>query len=121
MKKWILIVLLFTGCSADHQAQEAVVQTQEKVDFNKMHFGCDGNSITAGNQWSKTVVDILGFATHHNVAVGSAKWACYIDTQEYGSKDFVGISGGWKSTDDKVEIQKRHNNVAKVHIQKFIS
>ena len=121
MKKWILIVLLFTGCSADHQAQEAVVQTQVKVDFSKMHFGCDGNSITAGNQWSKTVVDILGFATHHNVAVGSAKWACYIDTQEYGSKDFVGISGGWKSTDDKVEIQKRHNNVAKVHIQKFIS
>ena len=92
MKKWILIVLLFTGCSADHQAQEAVVQTQVKVDFSKMHFGCDGNSITAGNQWSKTVVDILGFATHHNVAVGSAKWACYIDTQEYGSKDFVGIS-----------------------------
>lgn len=47
MKKWILIVLLFTGCSADHQAQEAVVQTQVKVDFSKMHFGCDGNSITA--------------------------------------------------------------------------
>lgn len=121
MKKWILIILLFTGCSADHQAQGGVVQTQEKVDFSKMHFGCDGNSITAGNQWSKTVVDILGFATHHNVAVGSAKWASYIDTQEYGSKDFAGISGGWKSTDDKVEIQKRHNNVSKVHIQKFIS
>ena len=33
-------------------------------DFSKMHFGCDGNSITAGNQWSKTVVDLLGFATH---------------------------------------------------------
>ena len=103
MKKWILIVLLFTGCSVEHQAQEGGVQTQVKVDFSKMHFGCDGNSITAGNQWSKTVVDILGFATHHNVAVGSAKWACYIDTQEYGSKDFAGISGGWKSTDDKVE------------------
>ena len=28
-------------------------------DFSKMHFGCDGNSITAGNQWSKTVVDWL--------------------------------------------------------------
>ena len=41
-------------------------------DFSKMHFGCDGNSITAGNQWSKTVVDLLGFATHHNVAVGSS-------------------------------------------------
>ena len=102
MKKWILIVLLFTGCSVEHQAQEGGVQTQVKVDFSKMHFGCDGNSITAGNQWSKTVVDILGFATHHNVAVGSAKWACYIDTQEYGSTVFTGISGGWEPTDDEV-------------------
>jgi len=70
MKKWILIVLLFTGCSADHQAQEAVVQTQEKVDFNKMHFGCDGNSITAGNQWSKTVVDI-------SLRFSNSDWAEY--------------------------------------------
>ena len=32
-------------------------------DFSKLNFGCDGNSITAGEQWSKTVVDKLGFAT----------------------------------------------------------
>ena len=89
--------------------------------FSKMHFGCDGNSITAGNQWSKTVVDLLGFATHHNVAVGSATWACYPDTQEFTSDDFAGISGGWLPTDDKTELQMRHNNVSKVHIQKFIS
>ena len=42
MKKWILIVLLFTGCSADHQAQEAVVQTQVKVDFSKMNTRSSG-------------------------------------------------------------------------------
>ena len=90
-------------------------------DFSKMHFGCDGNSITAGNQWSKTVVDMLGFATHHNVAVGSSTWACYDDTQEYGAADFAGISGGWQPTTDAAEMQKRHNNVAKVHIQKFIA
>lgn len=90
-------------------------------DFSKMHFGCDGNSITAGNQWSKTVVDLLGFATHHNVAVGSSTWACYDDTQEYGAADFAGISGGWQPTTDAAEMQKRHNNVAKVHIQKFIA
>ena len=89
--------------------------------FSKMHFGCDGNSITAGNQWSKTVVDVLGFATHHNVAVGSSTWACYNDTQEYGSANFAGISGGWQPTTDAAEMQKRHNNVAKVHIQKFIA
>ena len=65
-------------------------------DFSKMNFGCDGNSITAGEQWSKTVVDLLGFSTHHNVAVGSATWACHSDTQDYGSAGFAGISGGWR-------------------------
>ena len=90
-------------------------------DFSGMHFGCDGNSITAGEQWSKTVVDQLGFATHHNVAVGSSTWACHQDTQDYGSPDFAGISGGWLPTEDAAELQKRHNNVAKVHIQQFIA
>ena len=90
-------------------------------DFSKLNFGCDGNSITAGEQWSKTVVDLLGFATHHNVAVGSATWACHPDTQDYGSEGFAGISSGWQPTEDKQELQMRHNNVAKVHIQKFIA
>ncbi|ADV42254.1 GDSL-type esterase/lipase family protein [Bacteroides helcogenes] len=90
-------------------------------DFSKMNFGCDGNSITAGKQWSETVVSLLGFATHHNVAVGSATWACHADTQDYGSKDFAGISGGWQPTEDRRELQMRHNNVAKVHIQKFLA
>lgn len=90
-------------------------------DFSKMNFGCDGNSITAGEQWSKTVVDLLGFATHHNVAVGSATWACHPDTQDYGSAGFAGISGGWRPTEDGRELQMRHNNVSKVHIQKFIA
>ena len=90
-------------------------------DFSSMNFGCDGNSITAGNQWSKTVVDVLGFATHHNVAVGSATWATYPDTQEYSANDFAGISGGWQPTEDAHEMQMRHNNVSKVHIQKFIA
>ena len=90
-------------------------------DFSKLNFGCDGNSITAGEQWSKTVVDKLGFATHHNVAVGSATWACHPDTQDYGSEAFAGISGGWQVTEDKHELQMRHNNVSKVHIQKFIA
>lgn len=90
-------------------------------DFSKLNFGCDGNSITAGEQWSKTVVELLNFATHHNVAVGSATWACHPDTQDYLSPGFAGISGGWQPTDDAQELQMRHNNVAKVHIQKFIA
>ena len=91
------------------------------TDFSQLNFGCDGNSITAGAQWSKSVVDLLGFATHHNVAVGSATWACHSDTQEYDSVSFAGISNGWQPTEDKHELQMRHNNVSKVHIQKFIS
>lgn len=90
-------------------------------DFSKMHFGCDGNSITSGDQWSATVVRQLGFATHHNVAVGSATWACHADTQDYGSDGFAGISDGWQPTQDAHELQMRHNNTSKVHIQQFIA
>lgn len=93
----------------------------QQTDFSKLNFACDGNSITAGNQWSKVVVDLLGFASHHNVAVGSSTFACHDDTQEYGGTDFAGISGGWLPTEDKAELQKRHNNVAKVHIQKLLA
>lgn len=90
-------------------------------DFTRMNFGCDGNSITSGNQWSATVVQTLGFSTHHNVAVGSATWACHPDTQDYGKDGFAGISDGWMPTNDPVELQKRHNNTSKVHVQKFIA
>lgn len=97
------------------------IAAQGFPDFTQMHFGCDGNSITSGNQWSATVVAQLGFATHHNVAVGSATWACHPDTQDYGSAGFAGISGGWQPTQDAREIQMRHNNTSKVHIQRFIA
>ena len=116
MKKLLISFLFFIG------GLGTVLQAQSSFpDFSKLNFGCDGNSITAGEQWSKTVVDLLGFATHHNVAVGSATWACHPDTQDYGSEGFAGISGGWQPTEDKQELQMRHNNVAKVHIQKFIA
>lgn len=97
-------------------------------DMTKLNFGVDGDSITAGNQWSYYVTQYLGFANHHNVGVGSATWACKkqsfgdvtYQTQEYDAEDFAGISSGWESTTDPVEIQKRCNNCAKVHVQKFI-
>lgn len=98
-------------------------------DFTKLNFGVDGDSITAGNQWSSYVTQQLKLANHHNVAVGSSTFACRkqtlnqveYKTQEYDDPNFAGISGGWQSTTDPVEIQKRCNNCAKVHIQKFIS
>ena len=100
-----------------------------ETDFGKLNFGVDGDSITAGNQWSSLVAEKLGFASHHNVAVGSATWACRkqilngvtYETQEYNDPDFAGISSSWQSTTDPVEIQKRCNNCAKVHVQKFIA
>ena len=78
-------------------------------DFSSMNFGCDGNSITAGNQWSKTVVYQLGFATHHNVAVRSATWSAYTDPQAYNSDTFAGISGGWQPPDVPFEFQMLPN------------
>lgn len=113
----ILIINLFLLSSCNKVDKIEVTPP----DFTSMNFGCDGNSITAGNQWSAVVVNTLGFATHHNVAVGSATFACHNDTQEYGAVDFAGISEGWQPTEDPIELLKRHNNCSKVHIQKFIT
>ncbi len=97
--------------------------------FEKLNLGVDGDSITAGNQWSYHVFNELGLKNHHNVAVGSAVWykrtvECggrKVTTQDYNSPEFAGISGGWEPTDDADEMQMRMNNCAVVHIQKFIA
>ena len=99
------------------------------MDFSALNFGVDGDSITAGEQWSKFVADSLGMASHYNVAVGSAVWykrtvtckAGTVTTQNYGDEDFAGISDGWEPTEDINELQKRMNNCAVVHIQRYIS
>lgn len=99
------------------------------MDFSALNFGVDGDSITAGEQWSKFVADSLGMASHYNVAVGSAVWykrtvtckAGTVTTQNYGDEDFAGISDGWEPTEDINELQKRVNNCAVVHIQRYIS
>ncbi|MBQ8825695.1 MAG: SGNH/GDSL hydrolase family protein [Oscillospiraceae bacterium] len=99
------------------------------MDFSKLNFGVDGDSITAGQQWSWHVFNTLGMASHHNVAVGSAVWykrtiTCptgSVTTQNYDDPDFAGISDGWEPTEDLAELQKRANNCAVVHVQKFLS
>lgn len=99
------------------------------MDFSKLNFGVDGDSITADKQWSWHVFNNLGMASHHNVAVGSAVWykrtiTCKngtVTTQSYNDPDFAGISGGWEPTDDVEELQKRANNCAIVHVEHFIS
>ena len=99
------------------------------MDFSKMNFGVDGDSITAGDQWSAHVYRRLGFASHHNVAVGSAVWykrtittaQGSVTTQNYDDPGFAGISGGWLETDDLNELQMRANNCAVVHVQHFLA
>ena len=99
------------------------------MDISTMNFGVDGDSITAGNQWSHHVFTNLGFKSHHNVAVGSSVWYKrtlttadgFVTTQDYDSPDFAGISDGWLETDDLNELQKRVNNCAIVHVQHFLS
>lgn len=96
--------------------------------YPTLNFGVDGDSITAGEQWSRHVTDILGFASHHNVAVGSAVWYkrhipvgdTTVTTQSWNEPGFAGISDGWEPTDDISEMQKRANNCAVVHIERFI-
>ena len=97
--------------------------------FENLNFGVDGDSITAGEQWSFHVYKNLGMKSHSNVAGGSSVWykrtvECAgktLTTQDYGSADFAGISDGWEPTDDLVEMQKRMNNCAVVHIQRFLA
>lgn len=98
-------------------------------DLSVLNFGVVGDSITVGNQWSYYAAQELKFATHHNVALGSATFGDREAnssegmkyTQNYDDPDFAGISGSLESTTDPVEIQKRCNNCARVHVQKFIS
>lgn len=97
--------------------------------FENINFGVDGDSITAGKQWSYHVYKNLGMRSHSNVAVGSAVWhkrtleisGQTVTTQDYGAPDFAGISDGWEPTDDIAELQKRANNCAVVHIQRFLA
>lgn len=96
--------------------------------FEQLNFGVDGDSITAGEQWSWHVFRRLGMKSHSNVAVGSSVWykrtleagGQQVTTQDYTAADFAGISDGWEPTDDPLEMQKRANNCAVVHIQRFL-
>ena len=98
------------------------------MDFSTLHFAVDGDSITAGDQWSGVVARSLGFASHYNVAVGSAVWykrtlptpAGEVTTQNWSDPDFAGISDGWLPTEDPLELQRRANNCAVVHVQRYL-
>ena len=90
-----------------------------------------GNSITASkNSWAYQVQRRLGFKNLYNGALGGAIWSKRervtssgktIRTQNYYDPDFAGISNGYAANPDDIEYQKRINNCAIVHIQKYLS
>lgn len=97
--------------------------------FETENLGISGDSITSpSNGWTSIVMQKLKFANLHNEAVGSSCWSkrrlslggITYETQDYNDPNFAGISSGWQSTTDPVEVQKRANNCSIVHIQKFI-
>ena len=97
-------------------------------DFTSLVMGVDGDSITAGNQWSKYAADILGIPTHQNVGVGSATYACRqveyngvtYTTQDYDDPNFAGIATGTIPIDSPEAAQKTANNCARCHIGRFV-
>ncbi|MBQ5310788.1 MAG: SGNH/GDSL hydrolase family protein [Oscillospiraceae bacterium] len=97
--------------------------------YEEINFAVDGDSITEGGQWSRYAADELGFASLYNVAVGSSVWykrrmecgGVTVTTQSYFDPGFAGISNGWEPTDDIDEIQRRANNCAVVHTERYIS
>lgn len=89
-----------------------------------------GNSITAAkNSWAYKVAERLEFGNIYNGALGGAVWSKRlrkpdgqtIITQNYSDPNFAGISNGYSPDPDIEEFQKRINNCAIVHIQKYLS
>lgn len=101
---------------------------KKELDLKELNFAVDGDSITAGNQWSYHCFNQLEMKSHVNIGVGSSGWykkravinGEILETQDYSSSEFAGISDGWEPTNDKLELQKRLNNCAVVHLQKYL-
>ena len=94
-------------------------------DFSAVNLGVDGDSITAGNQWSHVMFTLLGMNTHHNVGVGSATWADRMRVgkdgveytpQEFDDPNFAGMTSDTSNTNTQQEV----NNCARIHVEKFI-
>lgn len=90
-----------------------------------------GNSITAAeNSWAYQLSTTLKFGNLYNGAVAGSIWSKRerttgsgkaIRTQNYNDPGFAGISSSNAANPDDLEYQKRINNCAIVHIQKYLS
>jgi lysophospholipase L1-like esterase len=126
MKKIFSVVFLFTFLFLTHlnaQDKASVFEGKNLVTF--------GNSITsAQNSWAYQLSKELKFGNLYNGAVGGAIWSkrdrttasgLKIRTQNFSDPDFAGVSNNGAANPDDVEFQKRINNCAIVHIQKYLS
>lgn len=96
--------------------------------FDGKNLATFGNSITAAaNSWAYQVHKNLRFGNLYNGAMSAAIWykrerivaGQTIWTQNYYDPDFAGISTVAPSGDDILQHQKRINNCAIVHLQKY--
>ena len=90
-----------------------------------------GNSITAASgSWAYRVRDLLGFGHLYNGAVSASIWyereqrfedGTVVRTQDYTDPDFAGITSQHYDGMTPEEWQKRVNNCAVVHVQKYLA
>lgn len=98
--------------------------------FEGKNLATFGNSITAAaNSWAYQVHKKLRFANLYNGAISAAIWykrervvaGQTLRTQNYYDADFAGISSVPPTGEDLLAHQKRINNCAVVHIQKYFT
>lgn len=126
-----LSVFLLTAYSAYSQNNNDIDKGEPITSiFKGKNLVTFGNSITAaGNSWAYKVSKKLEFGNLYNGSVGGAVWSKRkrtsgdqtITTQDYNVSDFSGISNKYSPNPDIDELQKRINNCAIVHIQKYLS
>ncbi len=96
--------------------------------FEGKNLATFGNSITsAANSWAYHVQKNLRFANLYNGAISAAIWykrervvaGQTIWTQNYYDTDFAGISSVAPTGENVLEHQRRINNCAIVHLQKY--
>ena len=117
----LLIFVFFSKTKAQNNAPE----------FEGKNLVTFGNSITAAeNSWAYQLSKALKFGSLYNGAVGGAIWSkrerttasgLKIKTQNYNNAAFAGVSNAYAPNPDDLEFQKRINNCAIVHIQKYLS
>lgn len=132
MKNLFLLLFLsgFMVLACSNDKDNNITEDPIETPFAQKNLVVFGNSITAAkSSWAYQVYRQLNFGSIYNGALGGAIWSLrerttasgkVIRTQNYDDPNFAGISNGYSPNPDDVEFQKRINNCAIVHIQKYL-